>query len=483
MAREHASRNRGIDSVVQSSREEGRFGYMFRRLPIFQPPSDKLLEDLAADMQQSETEVTDNPRIPAGYTYLGQFLDHDITFDPTSELDRLNDPAALENFRNPRFDLDSLYGSGPADDPFQYDKNEDDIKLLTGKVKDTDTGEDTNEDDLPRNSQGRALIGDPRNDENIIVSQLQLAFIKLHNKLVDQVRDEGTLTDKDDVFKEAQKRTRWHYQWVVVHDFLERLIGEDTLAEVLPEPEPEGIRDIKRRFYRPRKNAYMPVEFSVAAYRFGHSQVRPLYRINDTVPELPIFSQSTNPGPLEDFRGGRHLPQSWTVDWSFFFDVGGPGTSKQQSQFIDTKIAAGLFNLPGLGGESLPLRNMKRGRALGLASGQDVATATGIPYSEVLTEEELGFKGPAPLWYYVLREAQMRRSGETLGPVGGLIVAEVLLGLLELDKLSYINVQPTWEPTLPDADGDDKFTMVDLLKFAVPEQAGPPVQPPSGGWS
>lgn len=280
MAREHASRNRGIDSVVQSSREEGRFGYMFRRLPTFHP-SDGLLEGLAAGMRQPETEVTDNPGIPAGYTYLGQFLDHDITFDPTSELDRLNDPAALENFRNPRFDLDSLYGSGPADDPFQYDK--DDVKLLVGKVKNTENGNDTDEDDLPRNSQGRALIGDPRNDENIIVSQLQLAFIKLHNKLVDQVRSEGMFTDKDDVFKEAQKRTRWHYQWVIVHDFLERLVGEDTLAAVLPEPEPHMVRDIKRRFYLPRKNAYMPVEFSVAAYRFGHSQVRFQYLINDSV--------------------------------------------------------------------------------------------------------------------------------------------------------------------------------------------------------
>lgn len=471
MAREHASQNRGLNQVVQSSREEGRFGYMFRRLPSFHP-SDELLEGLAAGMRQSETETTDNPKIPAGYTYLGQFLDHDITFDPTSELDRLNDPAALENFRNPRFDLDSLYGSGPADEPFQYDKQEQDIKLLVGKGKNMRNGSDTTEDDLPRNSQGRALIGDPRNDENIIVSQLQLAFIKLHNKFVDQVRDEGSFTNKDDVFKEAQKRTRWHYQWVVVHDFLERIVGEDIVKSILSTTGPGGAPEINTRLYRPRKNAYMPVEFSVAAYRYGHSQVRPLYKINNPVPELPIFSQRPNPGPLEDFSGGRHLPQQWTVDWSFFFDTDGPGTAKQKSQLIDTNIAEGLFNLPGLGGESLPLRNLKRGRDLGLASGVDVAKAMGVTDYEILTEAELGFKEPAPLWFYVLKEAQEKRSGQLLGTVGGRVVAEVFLGLFKLDKLSYINAEQFWTPTLPDTDGDGKITMVDLLNFAVPEQVG-----------
>ena len=471
MAREHSSQNRGLNQVVQSSREEGRFGYMFRRLPSFRP-SDGLLEGLAAGMRQEETEVTDNPRIPAGYTYLGQFLDHDITFDPTSELDRINDPAALENFRNPRFDLDSLYGSGPADEPFQYDKEEQDIKLLVGKGKNTRNGKDTDEDDLPRNSQGRALIGDSRNDENIVVSQLQLAFIKLHNRFVDQAREEGTFSNNDDVFKEAQKRTRWHYQWVVVHDFLERTVGEEVVRSILSDASSGDAPGIRTRFYNPRKNAYMPVEFSVAAYRYGHSQVRPLYKINDPVPELPIFSQEPNPGPLEDFGGGRHLPQEWTVDWSFFFDTDGPGTAKQKSQLIDTKLAAGLFNLPGLGGESLPLRNLKRGVALGLASGLDVARAIGVPDHEILTEADLGFKEPAPLWFYVLKEAELKRNGELLGPVGGRIVAEVFLGLLKLDKLSYLNASPNWTPTLPDTDGDGKFTIVDLLKFAVPEQAG-----------
>ena len=156
---------------------------------------DDFLQDLASGMHQPDGELDDNEAIPAGYTYFGQFVDHDITFDPVSSLQRINDPDALENFRTPRFDLDSVYGSGPGDEPFQYDRDSiDGVKLLVGKGRDVNTGETTSEDDLPRNAQGIALIGDPRNDENIIVSQLQLAFIKLHNKFVDQISGSTGLT-------------------------------------------------------------------------------------------------------------------------------------------------------------------------------------------------------------------------------------------------------------------------------------------------
>lgn len=220
----------------------------------------------------------------------------------------------------------------------------------------------------------------------------------------------------------------------------------------------------------------------MAAYRFGHSQVRPTYSINDTVQNLPIFSPNPSAGPLEDFRGFRFLPQGWTVDWSFFFDTGGPRTSRQASKSIDTRLAEGLFGLPGApaGMDSLALLNLRRGRALGLPSGQRVATAVGV---QDLTREELGFWEPAPLWFYVLKESELRHGGTRIGPVGGRIVAEVLLGLLAGDPLSWINAEPAWTPTIPDADGDGRITMVDVLRFAVPNQAGPPVQPPPGGWS
>ena len=444
---------------------------------------DDFLQDLASGMHQPDGELDDNEAIPAGYTYFGQFVDHDITFDPVSSLQRINDPDALENFRTPRFDLDSVYGSGPGDEPFQYDRDSiDGVKLLVGKGRDVNTGETTSEDDLPRNAQGIALIGDPRNDENIIVSQLQLAFIKLHNKFVDQISGSTGLTGGE-LFKEAQRLTRWHYQWIVVHDFLDRTVGPDIVGQIL-RADQHGVSRVENRFYRPKVAPYMPVEFSVAAYRFGHSQVRPSYFINERgVPELPIFSQAEDPGELEDFHGRRFLPKDWTISWSFFFPI--PGANPPQlSQKIDTKLAAGLFKLPGEPAEreSLPLRNLQRGRALSLPSGRRVAHALGLPEEQKLNASDLGFSDPAPLWYYILREADVKSGGQRLGPVGGRIVAEVLLGLLAGDPLSWINVSPDWQPEIPDADGDGKITLADLLKFAVPDQTTGPT-PPSGGWT
>lgn len=232
-----------------------------------------------------------------------------------------------------------------------------------------------------------------------------------------------------ELFKEAQRVVRWHYQWVVVHDFLTRTVGEELVNSIFVPSEPNGSelgRRVKTRFYRPRTSAYMPVEFSVAAYRFGHSQVRPTYRINDTVPELPIFAQTEAPAPLEDFHGGRFLPDQWTIDWRFFLDLDGPGTARQPSRLIDTHLAEGLFKLPGEPPEreSLALRNLLRSKQLGLPSGCRVATAM---EETPLTPDELELTGPSPLWYYVLKEAE-RGGGQGLGPVGGRIVAEVLLG-------------------------------------------------------
>jgi Animal haem peroxidase len=453
---------------------------MFRRLPTFQQP-DARLKQLAEQMHEAGDGGEDNTEIAAGYTYLGQFIDHDITFDPVSSLERANDPDALVNFRTPRFDLDSLYGSGPADEPFLYQR-ETPPRLLVGKGRDVDSGEETEEDDLPRNSEGTALIGDPRNDENVIVSGLQLILIQFHNKVVELITSQAPNLKGEELLKEVQRVVRWHYQWVVIHDFLVQIVGQEVVDSILLpiDPEhPELGQRVKTRFYRPKQQAYMPVEFSVAAYRFGHSMVRPTYKINNPVPELPIFAETENPGPLEDFHGGRHLPRDWTIDWSFFFDTAGPGTAKQRSRLINTQIASGLFKLPGADGEmeSLALRNLRRGKTLGLPSGRRVATAMGV---EPLTPDELGFSGPAPLWFYVLKEAEVRQGGQRLSPVGATIVAEVLLGLLAADPLSYLSVEPAFRPLLSDPDGDGRFTIADLINFARGTAPTPP--PPPGGW-
>jgi hypothetical protein len=450
---------RGAKRVPLSPINEGRFGRMFRRLPPMPPLPESELRALAEQMREPTApsswggtpENLDNPGIPAGYTYLGQFIDHDITFDPTSTLQRVNDPDALIDFRSPRFDLDSIYGSGPIDEPFQYRRGTGGLRMLLGQNQNGDS-------DLPRNTEGTALIGDPRNDENTIVSQLQLLFLRLHDKFAVEVEADTTVPVEERFF-ETQRRVRWHYQWVVAHDYVRRVIGEETFA-ALCELDAGRITDIKRRYYEPKKNAYMPVEFSAAAFRFGHSQVRGIYNLSQLVTDRPIFT----PGPLQnefqDLRGFRPLPPQWTVDWSLFFGIG--GSSPQPSRLVDAKLTQGLFDLPD-GGGSLALRNLLRGQVLGLPSGQDVAKKLKLA---PLTGAELGAPEPTPLWFYILKESEIL-GGRHLGPVGGRIVGEVLLGLLELDPRSWWSINPTWTPTVPAADAERGLQMSDLITFST----------------
>lgn len=446
------------------------FGRMFHDLPVFEPPR-AFLRDLAEGMRETERKQTsagDNPNLPAGYTYLGQFIDHDLTFDRSSTLEQMLDPGQLRNFRTPRLDLDCLYGRGPRNSPALYDRRSAGTKLLVGRNPDVDEdGTRLERADLPRNQEGVALVGDPRNDENVIVSQLHLLFIRFHNRVVDFVEDRDGLKGAD-LFKDAHRLVRWHYQWIVVHDFLDRLVPKGMVQEILT---PEGTPRVQLRFYRPeRRFPFIPVEFAVAAYRWGHSAVRVTYLINDIVPELPIFSREEDPHPLSAFHGERRLPEAWTVRWPFFFELDAEGP--QLSRKINTKLADGLFHLPGEEEEmeSLALRNLRRGKALGLPSGRRVALAMSV---EPLTQEELGFEKPAPLWFYVLREAALKGKpkGQRLGPVGGRIVAEVLLGLLAFDRLSYLNVEPDWTPEKEPLGDKPVETMADLIRFAAPKQA------------
>jgi hypothetical protein len=490
---------RGLADVPHSELFVGRFGRMFRSLPPYEP-SQQTIEALAAEMHEleevgddgggdDEHSPNDNPEIPAGYTYVGQFLDHDLTFDPVSSLQRQNDPNALIDFRTPRLDLDSVYGSGLADQPFMYDTN-DPAKLLIGQNPATDdTGNPLEQRDLPRNQQHRALIGDKRNDENTIVGQLQLTFLDFHNEIVDEIRSgalDHALTAHDDVFGEAQRLARWHYQWAIAFDFLPRIAGADVVSAMIKADRrakhgggQETIRrfDPDRRYYRVRDHPFMPVEFSVAAYRFGHSMIRPEYDLNDVVQNVPIFVEHPETAPITSHLGGfRALPQQWTIDWAHFFDLPGAG-SPEQSRLIDTHLSTPMTLLPaniaadGSTGRSLAFFNLLRGKRLGLPSGQAVARAMG---ADVLTAHDLGFSHQAPLWFYVLKEAEVQQNGHQLGQVGGRIVAEVILALLDLDRHSFLNQNPAFEPVLERAD-PDTFTFPDLVALAVKQRAAVPV--------
>jgi hypothetical protein len=296
---------------------QGCFGRMFRSLPAAKYGKDEAasranLMKLGDLMTSSFDPPKDGPDaeesgIPALYTYFGQFIDHDITFDPMSTLIKHTDPDALTDFRTPALDLDNVYGRGPDDQPYMYDGR---TFLLGDKIR---GGGDPNAQDLARNNakRRRALIGDPRNDENSIVSQLQGLFLRFHNRTV---KDHPEIDPQTD-FDKLQTIVRFHYHYVVLNDFLPRIIHSSVLADLRT----DGYFDPhKLKFFHWRDEPFMPVEFSVAAYRLGHSMIRPGYRLNDNV-LLPIFpvSKKIDPpdGIPEGLTGFRAMNQDWGIDW------------------------------------------------------------------------------------------------------------------------------------------------------------------------
>lgn len=472
--------------------EQGKFGRLFPTLPpigLDTPTLRAALMELGQpggrmdagdDLSDPVALLTDparsvnnpnNPDLSAGMTFLGQFLDHDLTFDPTSSLERQVDPEAISNFRTPALELDSVYGSGPGATPHLYDQQPADpfdrgIKLLTEAIDGCEAVSrgGVTRHDLPRNRQGVALTGDPRNDENLIVSQLHLALLRFHNAAVDHVRAElGAAARPAEVFMEAQRLVRWHYQWMIVHEFLPKTCGPGVVQDVL---------ESGRKFYKWRNAPYIPVEFSVAAYRFGHSQVRPSYRANfgadDAGQFVGLILDASLPPSLDpdDLRGEHRAPRRF-VDWQTFFDFG-DGRVKPNKK-IDTRLSSVLFALPGFGAgdvASLAQRNLLRQLTFSVPSGQRVARA--MKLDELLAADlddlkDLHLEARTPLWYYILREADVQQGGKRLGAVGARIVTEVFVGVLEGDHTSYLALDPEWTPIFGQ-NGD--FGITDLLSFA-----------------
>ena len=446
-----AAFQRGSNPPQSRYYNKGRFGRLFPLLPAFLPCEEKLLElgKSSGVMDPGVAHTQKNEAMAAGFVFLGQFIDHDITFDPTSSLERQNDPEATQNFRTPALELDNVYGAGPAAIPYLYAA--DGMSLLIDAAAPRD---------LPRNSLGTALIGDPRNDENLIVSQLHLAFLKFHNSVVKQVGN----------FEEAQRLVRWHYQWIVLHEFLPLLVGRKLVDSIYG----NNCYGSGRRYYQWRNEPYIPVEFSVAAYRYGHSQVPGALQVNDQFQTnnsfvIPLFDRNEiGDADPDDLSGFGKRAERRFVNWNYLFDTGN-GTH-QASNRIDTVLSGPLFDLPFVGAgdvRSLPQRNLLRGRAFGLPSGQAVARAMccdPLPREALADVADLGFDRETPLWFYILREAEVLAEGRQLGPMGGRMVAEVLIGLLEGDRQSFVRADPQWKPTLGAREGE--FGMVDLLDFA-----------------
>ncbi|MCA9067545.1 MAG: hypothetical protein KDA84_01390, partial [Planctomycetaceae bacterium] len=331
-----------------------------------------------------------------------------------------------------------------------------------------------NDFDLPRNRQGTAIIGDPRNDENLLVSQIHRALLGFHNEVVKHILNnaDGNPPGNKDLFEEARNTVTLHYHWIVLHEFLPLIVGEEMAADVIVNG---------RKFFKWEDRSdrpFIPVEFGGAAYRMGHTLIRETYNLNDAIQGLKLFDLPFfGTCPRQDCGESGGPSEEYNLDWNYFFDLG-DATKLQFCRRVDAKIAKPLFELPFIhrsqdAPDSLPERNMRRGRTLKLPSGQDIAEAMGLsPLSnaQLGIDQINGLGGKAPLWFYILKESALTGDpgGAHLGPVGGRIVAETIVGMIDVvrDAILAPNDPLSWTPTLPDRDGNiGKFTMADLVCF------------------
>ena len=415
--------------------------------------------------------------IPAAYTFFAQFVDHDITLDTRTQLhsDALNDSQInkLPNLRSASLDLDCVYGLGPDAMPFMFDQSQPGRMLTGSKV-----GGIENPDDVPRNEDGRALIGDPRNDENIFVSQLQLLFLRFHNRRI-----------IGRSFEDAQKDVRYHYQWIVLYDFLKRVCHPDIYNFALPKIENNAKNGKGGKKDYPFCSVIddchricMPVEFSVAAYRFGHTLVRSQYPANVDFPVIELFDERF--GTL----GFGQVPPALTVDWRFLLDVE-KCHPYVNSKAVDHLLADELIRLPDpvvgrnttANDRSLAFRNLLRAYVLGLPSGQRVAQALkdkgypidpkqdlkfdNIPGWACIGEISCKLEQHTPLFFYLMREAGVQGKGQHLGPVGSAILMEVF-GAMLVHCDTFLK-EKGWKPDPCVARGGG-LTLADLVRYVSP---------------
>lgn len=501
-------------------------------LPVSQETRDNLValgEEMAEPVvDPPEVSGPNNPdrdpnrdaKFSAAFTYFGQFVDHDITLDQnatpgsTPPIEEDLEPLSLEvireetkNVRTGVLELDSVYGEPAPKDP------QNPRKMLVGKVALLDAEDKpllrpsgkADENDLPREPRDEenfehdraALIGDPRNDENTIISQLHVAFLLAHNRLVNEAAPPNR-------FMKARRRLLRHYQYIVLHDFLKQIADPLIVDDII---------ENGNHIYDPDEDEFfMPLEFAVAAFRFGHSMVRAHYDFNlnfnrrgekdadgNTLPTASLrllFTFTALSGQLGFGRGSDTLPENWIIEWENFFDAQGrAGLSKARR--IDTELVEPLERLqtipggpePGLAAK-LAVRNLLRGYQMRMPTGQAVARTLrkklrGVRDIPVLSPEQIKkaaandkqrevlqrklpggatFLERTPLWYYILAEAAFLRNGQRLGPVGSTIVAEVFVGLVRRSPHSILAPGSTWKPNLPSPERGR--TLADLLRFA-----------------
>jgi hypothetical protein len=483
------------------------FGYLF---PDLQETSDALLPEgpetletlssLGATMLDSDEDASFNSTIPSAYTYFGQFVDHDISFTKTdktppdlsdscvlgdSQLKPFSKDEVLQKVHNQRaaiLELEPVYNSF-QNNPQPPRDNNNPLLMARGQVSKSGhrpKGKDDCNDLVrsPKNADARhdrvAVIGDPRNDSNIVLSQLHVAFLRAHNATVDFVCQKN-LAAPGEEFEEAQKLLRQHYHWIIIHDFLKKQIADPNVVdEVLSNPKP---------IYNPTANGFfLPLEFTVAAYRFGHSMIRSTYYLNDNYRgetlarlfTLIVLSNDLKPTPG---KGAETLPEDRIIQWRKFLRGG-----KNKARKLNPRMVEPLFSLLDETDQPVPcerrlaVQDLKRGYMMRIPTGQAVAQALGMT---PLTNDEIeavaisdeqrallhtsGLSSRTPLWFYLLAEAA-QGGGNRLGAVGSRLVAEVLIGLVRRLPYSFLKIQ-NWSPTLPSIKRG-VFDLSDLLRLA-----------------
>lgn len=484
------------------------FGTMFPQLSPFHY-SDQAAADLAATMENPTPDPPgtdrgtrdDSATLPAEYTYLGQFIDHNLDFDETAQPTADVNASSLTNFESFRFDLNNVFGGGPAVDPQLYAFDHKHL-LVPGRLGapqadgfPTVIG-NRSVFDLARNpANGEAILVEPRDDENQILSQISAAFVAFYNDFI----------NRGDSYAQARQLTEDYYQEIVLTDVLPAFVGQATINNYLT----FGGNGAARVNTPSLPNAgFTPIEFSVGAYRFGHSLVRNDYHINDIFPtttdiddNVPIFN--LNSFQFGDLSGGAPLPgpngastttctstslcevpnpAGHQIQWKYFVpeldaNPNDPGINfARQTQ---ATISPALFNLPaeaiaGCADTASPVcngtgdliaRDFARGNYDGLASGQAIAQALGchvISAPSINPTRDAVFNTGTPLIYYVLAEAQ--KAGQVLGCVGQSIIAQTFIQVLwdTPNSILHTNFRP--DPSLVKlAPETPKFSFGDLL--------------------
>lgn len=458
--------------------------------------------------------------IPAGYTYLAQFIGHDISHDEKSDREKIEHRpwnvmeagllAELKNFRNPACDLDTIYGYEQSDvsdefprptfEPFRHELMQNHpLPLLKLGATIRHEGR-AFPCDLPRkDGDVTANIVDPRNDENLLLAQTQVAFIKFHNAMVAKLsesakyRTESGEYKKKELFDKARKLVIRYYQTIIMTDFLPKIIQESVLQDVKTKAGTDQL------FYQPQSNGmFIPLEFTVAAFRFGHSMIRGSYdnfNRKQSSALLDNIMTFTGRGKMNGLPG-KKLPGSWIINWHSFYEINNvPPTNMAEP--INTALVLALLQLrphfkkDNTDGRtsSMAALDLFRGRRFGLPTGQAVAEKINAPILDLRNlimgkvidglgtveadeiKKELAdfFSKETPLWFYILAEAELQRDGK-LGAVGSRIVAETIIQILYYSEYSVLQF-PTWETQEGEPDDgfllntDGTFGMPEMLKF------------------